>query len=99
MSEAKVNDFEEIFYLKFGTTDMNLRLDKFTIDGNNFPLILCPYENWVSVKSATEFILYEGSGIEFTNLHGAKFYRLVTQGAMIVIFLFVDTLNIKKVLS
>uniref|UniRef100_A0A0N5BM41 6-cysteine protein n=1 Tax=Strongyloides papillosus TaxID=174720 RepID=A0A0N5BM41_STREA len=65
MYSATVDDFEEIFYLKFVTSDMNFRLDKFIIDGNNFPLILCPYKNWVSIKSATEFIPYEKNGAEY----------------------------------
>uniref|UniRef100_A0A0N5B981 6-cysteine protein n=1 Tax=Strongyloides papillosus TaxID=174720 RepID=A0A0N5B981_STREA len=67
MYKAKVDDFEEIFYLKFVTSDMNFRLDRFTITENNFPLILCPYKTWVGIQSGTKFIPYETNGIIFSN--------------------------------
>uniref|UniRef100_A0A0N5CGG0 6-cysteine protein n=1 Tax=Strongyloides papillosus TaxID=174720 RepID=A0A0N5CGG0_STREA len=67
MYSAKVDDFEEIFYQKFVTNDMKFRLDKFSIDRNNFPLIICPYKNYVSIRSATNFIPYETNGIIFSN--------------------------------
>uniref|UniRef100_A0A0K0FPB8 6-cysteine protein n=1 Tax=Strongyloides venezuelensis TaxID=75913 RepID=A0A0K0FPB8_STRVS len=68
MYSARVDDFEEIFYLKFVTSDMNFRLDKLIIEGYNFPLILCPYKNWVSIRSVTKFIPYETKGVEYAYL-------------------------------
>uniref|UniRef100_A0A0N5CGG2 Ig-like domain-containing protein n=1 Tax=Strongyloides papillosus TaxID=174720 RepID=A0A0N5CGG2_STREA len=70
MLHVKLNDLKGIFYLKFVTNDMILRLDKFNIDGYNFPLILCPYKNWVNKYSGTTFVPYERNGIEFSSLRG-----------------------------
>uniref|UniRef100_A0A0K0FG53 6-cysteine protein n=1 Tax=Strongyloides venezuelensis TaxID=75913 RepID=A0A0K0FG53_STRVS len=58
--------FIEIIYVKYITEDMNLKLYVFTISGDDFPLVICPYKGWVSIYSGTEFIPYEETnGIMF----------------------------------
>uniref|UniRef100_A0A0K0EZP3 T9SS type A sorting domain-containing protein n=1 Tax=Strongyloides venezuelensis TaxID=75913 RepID=A0A0K0EZP3_STRVS len=68
MLNVELSQLETVFYLKYVTSDMNFRLDRFTITGSNFPLILCPYKGWVAMYSGTEFIPYKTSGITFPNL-------------------------------
>uniref|UniRef100_A0A0K0EUL0 YopX domain-containing protein n=1 Tax=Strongyloides venezuelensis TaxID=75913 RepID=A0A0K0EUL0_STRVS len=65
---VKLTELKGIFYLKFATNDMIFRLDEFTIDGHNFPLILCSYKNWLGKYSTTNFVSYEKAGIEFSSL-------------------------------
>uniref|UniRef100_A0A0N5BDD0 Ig-like domain-containing protein n=1 Tax=Strongyloides papillosus TaxID=174720 RepID=A0A0N5BDD0_STREA len=69
MLDVYESKLKNVFYAKFVTSDMNFRLDRFTITGSNFPLILCPYKGWVAKYSGTEFIHYTTTGITFSNLY------------------------------
>uniref|UniRef100_A0A0N5BN51 Ig-like domain-containing protein n=1 Tax=Strongyloides papillosus TaxID=174720 RepID=A0A0N5BN51_STREA len=58
-----------IFYMRLVTSDMNLRLGKFLVYRNQFPLIICPDENWLIKENGLVFVPFETNGISFNNFN------------------------------
>uniref|UniRef100_A0A0K0FMU2 Ig-like domain-containing protein n=1 Tax=Strongyloides venezuelensis TaxID=75913 RepID=A0A0K0FMU2_STRVS len=63
------NDVLGIFYVKLTTSDMNLRLGKFLIYKNQFPLIICPDENWLIKENGLVFVPFETNGVSLNNFN------------------------------
>uniref|UniRef100_A0A0N4ZIB2 6-cysteine protein n=1 Tax=Parastrongyloides trichosuri TaxID=131310 RepID=A0A0N4ZIB2_PARTI len=61
----EIAKFDYVLYVKLITLTGEYLFGSFKVDRNYFPLILCPYDNWVSPYSMVKFNPYERSGIEF----------------------------------
>uniref|UniRef100_A0A0N4Z1L7 6-cysteine protein n=1 Tax=Parastrongyloides trichosuri TaxID=131310 RepID=A0A0N4Z1L7_PARTI len=80
----KVTDFDFVVYIKMKHKDNEYFFDTLKLDDTYIPLILCPYDNWVSRSSMVKYISYERSGIVLENfskrhiflpVHRKPFYR------------------------
>uniref|UniRef100_A0A0N4Z8V1 EGF-like domain-containing protein n=1 Tax=Parastrongyloides trichosuri TaxID=131310 RepID=A0A0N4Z8V1_PARTI len=56
------------YYLVLTTPDMNFKFHKFTINGNKYPLVTCPYKRWIVQHSGAYFEPYDHSGIHYIEL-------------------------------
>uniref|UniRef100_A0A0N4Z0Q2 VWFA domain-containing protein n=1 Tax=Parastrongyloides trichosuri TaxID=131310 RepID=A0A0N4Z0Q2_PARTI len=69
IEDDRITNFYGVFYIKLVTSDMMFVFHKFTIKGNKFPLIVCPYIRWVLDKAGLIFKPYEKSGIVYKNFY------------------------------
>uniref|UniRef100_A0A0N5A2X3 Ig-like domain-containing protein n=1 Tax=Parastrongyloides trichosuri TaxID=131310 RepID=A0A0N5A2X3_PARTI len=53
----KVTDFLAIFYVKVTTANNIFLITKFEYEGDRYPLVICPYNDWLSPLSGAQFIL------------------------------------------
>uniref|UniRef100_A0A0N4ZIB1 6-cysteine protein n=1 Tax=Parastrongyloides trichosuri TaxID=131310 RepID=A0A0N4ZIB1_PARTI len=67
--DKKVGDFKNVIYIELITSTNEYLFSSVKINSNHFPLIICPYENWVAKQSKVEFDAYERSGIIFNKFH------------------------------
>uniref|UniRef100_A0AAF5CQ02 Uncharacterized protein n=1 Tax=Strongyloides stercoralis TaxID=6248 RepID=A0AAF5CQ02_STRER len=65
--ELKISDFTQIVYEKFITDSGKLLFGPINIEGNHFPLILCPYYDWVNTFSKVTFNPKEKNGIKYSS--------------------------------
>uniref|UniRef100_A0A0N5B8Y4 Ig-like domain-containing protein n=1 Tax=Strongyloides papillosus TaxID=174720 RepID=A0A0N5B8Y4_STREA len=68
--DNKVVDFKGVLYHKFISNDGFISFGDIYVYDNHFPLILCPYKNWINTLTLSEFKPKEGTGILFD-----KFYN------------------------
>uniref|UniRef100_A0A0N5A158 6-cysteine protein n=1 Tax=Parastrongyloides trichosuri TaxID=131310 RepID=A0A0N5A158_PARTI len=59
----EIKDFIGAYYIKLVSSNYVFTLAGFKINGNSYPLIICPHERWVGLYSGMTFIPYEVEGI------------------------------------
>uniref|UniRef100_A0A0N4Z657 6-cysteine protein n=1 Tax=Parastrongyloides trichosuri TaxID=131310 RepID=A0A0N4Z657_PARTI len=66
----KIKEISDAFYIKLITLDMKFTFHNFTINGNKFPLVVCPYDKWVISRSGLAFEPYDRNGFFYPEFHG-----------------------------
>uniref|UniRef100_A0A0N4Z6U8 Bee-milk protein n=1 Tax=Parastrongyloides trichosuri TaxID=131310 RepID=A0A0N4Z6U8_PARTI len=66
--KRKTVDFDNVIYIKLTTKKNEFLIGNLKYVSKMYPLIICPYDNWVGTISGAQFVTFDISGIQYDKL-------------------------------